>query len=327
MKTLFYLKGNSFWESQTERLKESFPDDVFVFTTDQDSAEIPDADIIVGGGVVPSALIERAQKLKLFIVPFVGVNHLPLDMLRKKGVLVANSHGNNNSVAERALAMILAFYGKIITYHEDLKRGKWHGFWVGQGLEDTWESIMGKSCSIIGAGEIGKSLAGMLKSFNCSVTGFKKHRVNEVPPGYNEMVYDFFKAVEKSEIIVNILPLTRETENIFSEEVLQRMRGKVFVNVGRGGTVDEKALFEALRNGVLKGAAIDTWYTYPENGKTTGYPSRYPFHELSNVVLSPHTAGFTRQASAENIRQAFNNLESYLKSGSVINRVDVNSGY
>lgn len=327
MKILFFLKGNSFWESRTEKLKKDYPKDLFTYTTDQDSEEIPDADVIVGGGVVPPAVIEQAEQLKLFIVPFVGVNHLPLDLLRKKGVMVANSHGNNNSVAERALAMILALYGKIVTYHEDLKEGRWHGFWVGQGLEDTWESIMGKSCSIIGAGEIGKSLAGMLKAFNCRVTGFKKDKIDTLPPGYDEIVYDFNEAVDKSEIIVNILPLTAETENIFSEDVLKRMGGKVLVNVGRGGTVDEKTLFEALRDGILKGAAIDTWYTYPENGKTTGYPSRYPVHDLPNVVLSPHTAGFTRQASTENIKQAIGNLESYLKSGSVVNRVDLDSGY
>ena len=167
----------------------------------------------------------------------------------------------------------------------------------------------------------------MLNAFGCRITGYKKHRVDTLPPGYDDMTYDFNEAVESSEIVVNILPLTSETENIFNESVLKKMEGKVFVNVGRGGTVDEKALYQVLKSGVLKGAAIDTWYVYPKNGETTGFPSRYPIHELSNVVLSPHAAGFTRQASEENIKQAFRNLESFLKTGDVVYRVDLDSGY
>ena len=327
MKVLFFLKGNSFWEAQAEKLKASFPGTDVVFDADPETGESADADVIVGSAVVPPAILEKAENLKLFIVPFVGINHLPLELLREKGAVVANSHGNSNSVAERAVGMILALYGRIIEYHEDLKKGQWHGFWVGRGLDDTWESIHGKSCSIIGAGEIGNSLALMLKAFGCRVTGYKKHRVDTLPPGYDDMIYDFNEAVESSEIVVNILPLTSETENIFNESVLKKMEGKVFVNVGRGGTVDEKALYQVLKSGVLKGAAIDTWYVYPKNGETTGFPSRYPIHELSNVVLSPHAAGFTRQASEENIKQAFRNLESFLKTGDVVYRVDLDSGY
>ena len=144
---------------------------------------------------------------------------------------------------------------------------------------------------------------------------------------YDDMVYDFVRAVDASEIVVNILPLTRETEKIFSADILARMAGKVFVNVGRGGTVDEQALFEALKSGTLKGAALDTWFVYPQNGETTGFPSRYPFQELDNVILSPHMAGFTRQAAYKNISQAYGNLESYLRIGNPLYEVDLSAGY
>lgn len=305
----------------------SHSDTDFVFDADPDSDECSDADVIVGGGIVPEVVLEKSKRLKLVVVPFVGVDHLPLELLKNRGVMVANSHGNSGSVAERTVGMILAFYGRIISYHQDLKDGGWHGFWVGKGLDDSWESIAGKGCSIIGAGKIGDSLARMLKGFNCRITGFKKRKVSEINPVYDEMTYDFLEAVDKSEIIINILPLTEETRNIFNKDIFDRMKDKFFVNVGRGGSVDEEALYNALKEGQLKGAAIDTWFAYPESGSTVGFPSSYPYHELDNVILSPHIAGFTRQAAAENIRQAFENLKAYLGTGKPLYMVDLDSGY
>ncbi len=326
MKTLFYQKFNSIWKKELLDLEKAFPDSVFVVDNRTESKDIPDTDIIVGG-VIPVSVLKRAEKLKLVIVPFVGTDHLPLSLFRDRGIRVANSHGNAESVAERALGMILALYGKIISYHEDLKNGQWHGFWVGKGLSDTWESINGKTCSIIGAGEIGTVLARMLKAFNISVTGFKKQIISAAPPNFDRMVYDFEEAVQQSEIIVNILPLTASTVKIFSRDILNRMEGKVLINVGRGGTIDEKAMYDALKKGILKGAALDTWFSYPQDGETTGFPSKFPIHELDNIVLSPHIAGFTRQAAGKNIRQAFENLKSFLQTGNPINEVDVSSGY
>ncbi len=326
MKVLFYQRPNSFWEHKCSELEEHYTDIRFVFDADELTRECVDADVLVGG-IIPLPVLKRAERLKLVIVPFVGVDHLPLKFLEERGIRVANSHGNSESVAERALGMILALYGKIIPLHEDLKKGIWHGFWVGRGIDDSWESIHGKSCSIIGAGEIGKSLARMMKAFDCTVTGFKKKKTVEIPSSYDAMVYDFSEAVAASEIVVNILPFTPETENIFSPEILQHMNGKVFVNVGRGKTVHEKALYESLTAGILKGAALDAWFVYPENGKTTGSPSNYPFWELDNVVLSPHMAGFTRTAAAENIKQAYENLESFLRTGDPVNEVNIQAGY
>lgn len=326
MKVLFYQKLNSIWEEGLAQLNEDFVHSDFYVSTNPDVKLIREAEVIVGG-VIPIQLLEQAAALKLVIVPFVGVDHLPLQLFRERGVRVANSHGNSESVAERALGLILAFYGNIITYHNDLKMGKWHGFWVGRGLDDSWESIYGKSCSIIGAGEIGKSLAGLLRAFHVTVTGFKKNKIVPVPDVYDTMLYDFNEAVNRSEIIVNILPLTGETKNIFNAETLSMMKDKVFVNVGRGGTVDEEALYTSLKNGTLKGAALDTWFQYPQDGKTTGWPSVYPYQDLDNVVLSPHTAGFTRQAARENIKQAVANVSSFIKTGTPVNEVDVSAGY
>jgi phosphoglycerate dehydrogenase-like enzyme len=105
------------------------------------------------------------------------------------------------------------------------------------------------------------------------------------------------------------------------------MKGKVIVNVGRGELINQKSLYENLKNGTLKGAAIDCWYNYPKNGETNGFPSDFPIYDLSNVVLSPHVAGYTSSASKENIREAFENLRSYLINDRTISEVDLDFGY
>ena len=324
MNVLFYSKLNKTWKKELSELKKQFKDANIFTEVNQDI--LVKADVIVGG-LLSEKTIRKAVNLKLIIVPFAGVDHLPMDLLMERGIIAVNSHGNANAVAERALSMILALYGRIVSYHNDLKEGQWHGFWVGKGLNDTWESIRAKNCSIIGAGSIGRSLAAMLKSFDIRVCGYKRNIISGVPDPFDEIVYDLDEAIERSEIIVLALPSTKSTKGLFNSERLKRMSGKVIVNVGRGDLIDEEGLFNSLKNGILKGAAIDCWYNYPKNGDTFGFPSSFPIHNLPNVVLSPHVAGFTAGASKENILEASNNLKSFLLNHRTIRNIDLGSGY
>ncbi|MFO7850177.1 MAG: NAD(P)-dependent oxidoreductase, partial [Spirochaetia bacterium] len=233
MKVLFYQKLNSLWREKLQPLFDEFPSVEFV--TDYTTAEehLEDADILVGGKPDRSA-IERAKNLSYIVVPFAGVNHLPLDIVRERGIRVSNSHGNAFYVAERTLAMILAFYGKIIEYHNDMKERKlWHGFWVGQGLDDTWESIEGKSCTVLGTGEIGMALAALLKPFGIRMVGYKRTPVKTPPEGFDEMVYDLDEALGTGEIVIVALPATEQTAGLLDRPRLSRMGGKFLVNIGR----------------------------------------------------------------------------------------------
>jgi phosphoglycerate dehydrogenase-like enzyme len=107
--------------------------------------------------------------------------------------------------------------------------------------------------------------------------------------------------------------------------MLSGMKGKFLVNVGRGSIVDEEGLYLALRDGVLKGAALDPWYLYP--GDSRGAPSRFPIHRLGNVVLSPHVGGFTRGATVKAVKSTIANLESWLATGECANEVDLAEMY
>lgn len=327
MKLVFYNKLNRLWIEKIEALQDEFGHVDFITDPDRMMGRAEDADAIVAGELTP-ALLERFRNLKMIFVPYAGPDALPFDQIKARCIRVANVHGNAAYVAERALTMALAFYGKIIDYHNDLKNFQWHGYWATGNVEDSWDSMQARTCAVIGVGAIGRYIAKYLKVFDCRVVGFKRRPLERIPEFFDEITLDLDEALEQSELIFNTLPLTNETKGLFSEKILSRLNGKFLINVGRGGVVDEEGLYRALKEGILKGAAIDVWYAYPEKGEsTTTQPSRYPIHELPNVVLSPHLAGFTPQAARLNIEQTVENIRSYIKTGKALFEVDPESMY
>jgi phosphoglycerate dehydrogenase-like enzyme len=326
MKVLFYQKLNSLWRSKLKELREEFPEVEFIDDYEKADEHLPEADVLVGGKPGRET-VEKAARLSFIVVPFAGVNHLPLDLIRERGIRVANSHGNAFCVAERSVALVLAFYGRIIEFHNDMRREtRWHGFWVGRGLDDTWESIEGKSAAILGAGEIGRQTARLLKPFGVETIGMKRRREATEPEEFDRIVYDLDEALEAGEIIFIDLPATRRTQGLLGEQRLSAMEDKFIVNVGRGSIVEEEALYRHLQDGTLRGAAIDCWYTYPQEG-VVGAPSRFPIHELDNVVLSPHIAGFTALAVQRNVDHAVGNLGDFLRGRQARFEVDTAEAY
>jgi phosphoglycerate dehydrogenase-like enzyme len=326
MKIVFYTRLNRLWLRRVEELKREFGHVDFVTETEMLEGDIEDAHAIVGGHIPPE-LIQRAGNLVVIFVPFAGIDALPLDQIKARGIRVSNSHGNAPYVAERAVAMALAFYGRIIDYHNDLRNSRWHGFFAKGGVRDSWDSIRAKTCAVLGTGEIGRYIAGYLKAFGCKIIGFKRRPEGKHPEHFDEITLDLNEALGKAELIFIGLPLTEETCGMFSAELLASLEGKFLVNVGRGEIVDEEGLYESLKRGILKGAAIDVWYTYPGDGEVEVHPSRFPIHELPNVILSPHIAGFTPQAAEQNIEQSIENIRSYLKTGSPLFEVDLELMY
>lgn len=325
MKFVCYTEPVHIWKPEFDALSQQFPQAQFILPDTRRPSDVASAHAFVGGIIPPDHFV-LAKQLKFVFVNFAGPDMMPLADLKKRGIRLSNTHGNARWVAERAVALALSVYGKINAFHNDLIHAKWHGLW-GKGPEDTWESIYGKTCAIIGTGAIGKWIAKYLKSFDCHIIGFKKRPVADKPENFDEITLDLSEALEKGELILNALPATPATKGLIGEEALLKMEGKVLVNVGRGDAIDEKGLYNALQKGILKGAGIDVWYDYPKPGGGTGYPSKYPFHELKNIVLSPHVAGFTSQAMALNLHQTIDNIRFYLDSGDPVYELDLNSMY
>lgn len=316
----------SAWDIEIETLSKEFPEHEFFHGLKTGDPVIPALDLMLAGNIPDKDTYLAPTALKAIFQPFTGINHLPLEALAKKGVRVFNVHSNAFDVAERALAMTLAFYGRVIEFHNDLAKCLWHGYWVRAGSEDNWDSLYGRDCAILGTGAIGAELAKLLKAFHCSVSGWRRRHDAPAPEGFDKVSLDLDEVLNAAEVIFIALPATPLTKGILTKERLLAMKGKFLVNVGRGPIVDEEGLYLALRDGVLAGAAIDTWYEYPKNGKV-GAPSRFPTHTLPNVILSPHSGGSTNQASARAVKITVDNIRTYLTTGDCSPEADLEAMY
>jgi len=314
------------WATAFDRFSRAHPGVRLLHAEGEAVASLSEVDALVAARIDAEQLL-KATSLKALFLPLTGLNHLPLELLQKRDIEVYNLHANAESVAQNALAMTLAFFGRLIEFHNDLRTTRWHGFWVGKGAEDEWSSIFGKRCAILGTGAIGQALAGLFKAFRFEVVGYRLHPTNPLPPGFDRVEAILERALAGADIVVSTLPLTAATRGLLGRKELEAMRGAFLVNVGRGEVIEEEALYLALREGVIAGAGIDVWYTYPGPGETMRAPSRFPIHELANVVLSPHVGGSTREASRDAAGLTLANLASWLEKGVARNRVDLSEGF
>lgn len=319
MLILFLNRLNSEWIEKINALRKKYPHVTFENRFENPAARslLKAAEVVVTGRLSREEIIE-ARDLRLIVVPMAGVNALDWQAIREKKINVCNCHSNAFAVAERALALALSLLGRVVEYDRDLRYGIWHGYSVRGGEKDYWISLHGKHVCIVGFGHIGQELAKLLKPFDCEVIAVKRN-AQKVE---NNITSDLDWAIEKGEVIFITVPLTRETKGLFNRERLFRMKNKFLVNVSRGEVVDEEALFEALKEDILAGAAIDTWYMYPNSERECILPSRYPFNTLYNVVMSPHVGGYCLEASRGLMNETLEILEKYISTGELMNKVD-----
>ncbi len=329
MKILFLTRLNEYFRSCIPGLREQFPEVEFLAGFSENKDEnlknqwLKEADAIVAGRITEEQ-VEQAQSLKILFIPFTGTNAFPLQLLKKKGVTISNTHGNAAETAERGIALTLALLGRIVFFHNELQQGRWHR---SHNADDLWESLYHKKCGIMGAGHIGRKIAGHLRPFNCEVIGLKRTMPEKLPENFDAITTHAEELIDRSEVIFVSLPLTSSTKGMINATLLDKMQDKYLINIGRGELIEEEALYDALSNGTLAGAALDVWYQYPKKGEGEVYPSQYPFHELHNLVMSPHKASHTSSAVKGNVDAAIENIKSWIQNGRPRNLVDPDEAY
>ncbi len=324
MNIVFLNNLSEHWEPGLSNLENDFPQVTFIKNSNPDDRKnlLSTADAVITGRLKEEE-INTAVNLKIIFVPFTGLNGFPLKLIKERNILISNTHANAKYVAEKAVAMILALLGRVVEYHNGLKEGKWFRSFD---YDDTWESIQGKTCGILGYGSIGKNIAKLLKAFDCKIIGYKKHIAKENKPEYayaDEITNNLDEVISKSDIIFISLPLNNETKGLLSGKVLSAMKGKYIVNIARGEIIDEDALYTALKEKTLAGAALDVWYNYPgKNQEEPVFPAHKPIYELPNVVISPHKASNTKQSVYAMIDDTLANIRSYLNTGTTKNIIE-----
>ena len=275
--------------SKVKKLNLIFLDDVSEETL---LTHAPKADILVGWR--PSReLLDTATKFRLFINPGVGVQH-HIDTFReiskKRNVTLINGHGNTYFTAQHAVAMLLTLMNRIIPHHNWMTEGLWR-----RGDSHAKSMPMrNRKIGLLGYGAVNQKVHRFLTGFDVDFLILKrswKGGEEFSTPIKQFLPEDIDVFLKETDILIVAVPQTEETIGMIGEKELRLLGPEGFlVNVSRGIVIDEEALYTALSRKTISGAAIDVWYEYKPEPDKEGrkFPTRFPFHELDNVVLSPH---------------------------------------
>ncbi|HRF59896.1 MAG TPA: NAD(P)-dependent oxidoreductase [Fimbriimonadaceae bacterium] len=237
----------------------------------------PEAEILVGGRFDDADLDGRS--LRAVIVPWAGIPERLAEQLRvRPHVDLHNLHHNASTTAALAVGLLLSAARGIAEADRQMRQGVWRG----RMTEDRGVLLSGKRATILGYGAIGHCVGEVLTALGMTVDGIRRSNRDRLDD-----------ALARSHVLVICAPLTPETRGLIDRQRIEMLQTpRLLVNVGRGAIVEERALYECLRDGTLFGAGVDVWYRYPQEGdEAPVWPSEYPIADLMNVTLSPHRAG------------------------------------
>lgn len=257
-------------------------------------AELRTAEVYVGGRFT-AEMAGVAEKLRLIHVVGAGTDRIDFDAL-PDGVLVANTFHHEASIGEYVLGAAIMLTRGFLDQDRGLRRGTWATAVYDPSIPQP-RTTGAHRIGFVGFGHIGQLSWNALRALGChGVTVTGSGRVDAGAHGL-DWAGDgaaLNRLLRESDVVVLSAPLTERTRGMIGDAELRALGpGGVLINVGRGPLVDERALYEALRDGVIRAAAIDVWYRYPAAGGADTTPSALPFHELSNVLMTPHSSGVT----------------------------------
>ena len=255
--------------------------------------ELRDVEVYVGSRFT-EAMADVAEKLRLIHVAGAGTDKVDFAAL-PPAVLVANTFHHESSIAEYVLSAAIMLRRNFLAQDRALRRGVWATSVYDDAIGQL-PTLLGARIGFVGFGHIGQrawELFRALGSEGAAVTGSGRIDDSAVGLSWAGDTSRLDALLSESDVVVLSAPLTPATEGMLGRREL-RLIGPdgVLVNVGRGPLVDEQALYESLREGDLRAAAVDVWYRYPSRDGRSA-PSDLPFHELTNVLMTPHSSGVT----------------------------------
>ena len=217
--------------------------------------------------------------------------------------------GNTISAAEHTIGLIFSLARNISIANQTLKNGKW------EKKKFIGTELYGKTLGIIGLGRIGKRVATLAKGIGMKVIGYDPYVNEEELREMGINLVNFEGLLKQSDIITLHLPLTKDTYHMISDKEFEQMKkGVMIVNCARGGIIDEEALLRYLKNGKVKGAALDVFEKEPIEDS--------PLFELDNVVVTPHLGASTKEAQINVACQLANQIVEAIKKKIIKNAVN-----
>ncbi|MDO5028743.1 MAG: NAD(P)-dependent oxidoreductase [Bacillota bacterium] len=280
-------------------------------TEDQILENINDVEGLISGVnvTITSKIIEASKELKAIANIGAGVNNIDIEAAREKGILLTNTPGRNSvaSTAETALGLMLALSRGILKNQKMVEENSFPG-WQVMGFLGG-QQVAYKNLFIVGFGNIGQEIARMAKGLHMNISYYDikdRSEFKEAEAETGASFVDFEEGLKNADYIVLQMNYTEANHHFIGQEQLKRMKDSAYlINTARGGIVDEKALYQALKAGKLAGAAIDTHEEEPKINED--------LLKLDNVVLTPHIGNDTYEARIEMANTAAKDLIKVLE--------------
>ena len=258
-------------------------------TPDQIAEKIGNYQVVVvrSRTKITKDLIQRADKCKIIARVGVGLDNIDQEAAKEKNIRVINAvEGAMNAVAELVVGLMLSLAREIPRADREVRNGNW----IKKELMGT--ELRGKYLGIVGLGNIGKRLGRLAKSFNMNIIGFDVMPIDEeFSKEVGLMKADLGTLLASADYVSLHVPLLDSTKHMINAEKITTMKSTArIINTSRGGVIDEDALYDALKNGNLGGAALDVFEIEPATSNK--------LRELPNFISTPHMGAQTKEAQS-----------------------------
>ncbi|HSU78798.1 MAG TPA: D-2-hydroxyacid dehydrogenase [Candidatus Angelobacter sp.] len=306
-------------EELREDLSQSFPEVSFEYYKSMKDAEhaLDQAEVLITYGEdLTETEINKSTQLKWIMVISAGLEKMPLKLIKEKDIIVTNARGIHRvPMAEYTFTMLLHVAKNAKMWLENQSKAIWD-------RRIKMEELHDQTLALIGPGAIGSEIARLAKAFGMTTIGVN---TKGTPVDYIDVIYkidDLLQAVQNAKYVVSILPETADTYKILDSKFFEAMRNDaVFVNIGRGKTVDQSSMLIALQNNQIQHAVLDVFEEEP-------LPNDHPFWKMDNVTVSPHFSSVTEGYQPRALEIFKKNLSNYIKgSNDWINLIDLDRGY
>lgn len=260
-----------------------------------------------------------APKLRLLQLPGAGTDEIVFNSVPAHAA-VCNVFEHEIGIAEYVLSAMLQWTIGIPRMDAALRRGQWQGSHMSGPRHGE---LHGQTLGIVGYGHIGRQVASRARAFGMNVLACgRAARSGDALVERVTSMDSLNELLGASDFVLLALPLDSSTTGLIGERELNRMKSSaVIVNVARGALIDEAALFTACKEHRIGGAIIDTWYRYPAQGSDQGEPSRMPFRDLENVIMTPHASAWTEGLRPRRCRMIAQNLDRLARGDPLLNVV------
>ncbi|RCW43822.1 D-2-hydroxyacid dehydrogenase [Halanaerobium sp. MA284_MarDTE_T2] len=309
-------------EKYIKKIKQELPDAEVVIAEEKDKQlqEIVDTDIMVCvGSFSEKEVIEKAEKLKWIQSWSAGLDGLLSDsikpLLQEKDIVLTNMSGIHvDSLGEQVVGYLIAFSRRFKDFFKQQQEHIWDKLKV--------DILRDKKLLIVGTGAVGTAIAVRAAAFGMEIIGIKRDP-SIVPEGFDK-VYSadkLEKRLVEADFTVAAVPLTEETRDMFNQRLFALMKDSAyFINIARGEVVVEEDLIQALKDGVIAGAALDVYREEP-------LPEDSPLYDKENLILTPHVGGLFPDYNKRAVEVFTSNIDRFVNDRELINIINYQLGY